>query len=112
MTIDRKAAIAAYKERKTAVGIYVVRCAASGQAWVGQALDLEKVRNRIWFTLRQGSHRCAALQAAWNAHGAAGLTFAECERLEEDETETAYLRDALLKERMAHWRSELNAEVI
>ncbi len=112
MPIDRKAAIAAYKERKTAVGVYVVRCPASGQAWVGQALDLEKVQNRIWFTLRQGGHRCASLQAAWNAHGAAGLSFAECERLEEDETETAYLRDALLKERMAHWRSELNAEVI
>jgi hypothetical protein len=52
MSIDRKAAIAAYKERKTAVGIYVVRCEATGEAWVGQALDLEKVPNRIWFTLQ------------------------------------------------------------
>ena len=112
MSIDRKAAIAAYKERKSAVGIYVVRCAASGQAWVGQAFDLEKVPNRIWFTLRQGGHRCAGLQAAWNAHGAAGLSFAECERLDEEDTETAYLRDALLKERMAHWLAELKAEAI
>jgi hypothetical protein len=112
MSIDRKAAIAAYKERKSAVGLYVVRCAASGQAWVGQALDLEKVKNRIWFTLRQGGHPCRSLQAAWNAHGAVGLSFAECERLDEEDTETAYLRDALLKERMAHWLSELRAESI
>ncbi|MDD1519388.1 MULTISPECIES: GIY-YIG nuclease family protein [Bradyrhizobium] len=110
MSIDRKAAIAAYKERKTAVGIYVVRCVATGEAWVGQAFDLEKVANRIWFTLRQGGHPCRALQAAWNAHGAAGLTFAECERL--DEEETSYIRDALLKDRMLHWRSDLNAEAI
>lgn len=112
MSIDRKAAITAYKERKTAVGIYVVRCTATGEAWVGQALDLEKIQNRIWFTLRQGGHRCASLQAAWNAHGAAGLTFAACERLKEDDTETAYVRDALLKERWLHWRSELKAEAI
>ena len=110
MSIDRKAAIAAYKERKTAVGIYVVRCEATGQAWVGQALELEKVPNRIWFTLRQGGHRCRGLQAAWNAHGAAGLTFAECERLDEDETR--YIRDALLKERLLHWQSELKAKAI
>jgi len=110
MSIDRKAAIAAYKERKTAIGIYVVRCEATGEAWVGQALDLEKVPNRIWFTLRQGGHPCRSLQAAWNAHGAAGLTFAACERL--DEEETGYIRDALLKERMLHWLSELKAEAI
>jgi hypothetical protein len=110
MNIDRKAVIAAYKERKTAAGIYVVRCEATGEAWVGQALDLEKVPNRIWFTLRQGGHPCRDLQTAWNAHGAAGLTFAECERLDEDEM--GYIRDALLKERLLRWQSELKADAI
>ncbi|MEY9182777.1 hypothetical protein ABIG06_004361 [Bradyrhizobium sp. USDA 326] len=109
MTIDRKAAIAAYKERKTIAGIYVVRCAASGQAWVGQAPNLETIQNRIWFSLRQGSHTSRSLQAAWNAHGEAGLTFGECERLDE---ETAYIRNPLLKERLLHWRAELKAEAI
>lgn len=112
MTTDRKAAIAAYKERKVFAGIYTVRCAATGEAWVGQALNLEKVQNRIWFTLRQGGHPCRSLQAAWTAHGEAGLAFAECERLEEDETETAYIRDALLKERMQRWLAELKAEAL
>lgn len=110
MSIDRKAAIAAYKERKTIAGIFVVRCAASGEAWVGQAPNLETIQNRIWFSLRQGSHTCRSLQAAWNAHGEAGLTFAECERL--DDEDSAYVRNALLKERLLHWRTELKAEMI
>jgi len=110
VSIDRKAAIAAYKERKTIAGIFVVRCAASGEAWVGQAPNLETIQNRIWFTLRQGGHPCRSLQAAWNAHGEAGLTFTECERLEDEDTD--YVRNALLKERAAHWLAELKAEAI
>ena len=110
MTSDRKAAISAYKERKTIAGIYVVRCLATSEIWVGQSPNLEKIQNRIWFTLRQGSHTCRGLQAAWAAHGADSLTFAECERLEEEET--PYIREALLKERTTHWRSLLGAEAI
>ena len=110
MTIDRKAAIAAYKERKTIAGIFVIRCAATGEAWVGQAPNLETIQNRIKFTLRQGGHPCRSLQAAWSAHGEAGLTFGECERLEDEES--AYVRNALLKERALHWQAELKAEAI
>ncbi|MBR0781671.1 GIY-YIG nuclease family protein [Bradyrhizobium iriomotense] len=110
MSIDRKAAIAAYKERKTIAGIYVIRCLASGEAWVGQAPNLATIQNRIWFSLRQGNHTCSSLQAAWNAHGEAGVMFGECERLEDEES--SYVRNALLKERMLHWRLELKAEAI
>lgn len=110
MTVDRKAASAAYKERKTVAGIFVIRCAATGEAWVGQAPNLETIQNRIWFSLRQGSHTCRTLHAAWNAHGEAGLTLGECERLEDEES--AYVRNALLKERVAYWRAELRAEAI
>ena len=110
MTSDRKAAIAAYKEQKTFAGVFVIRCKASAQAWVGQTPNLEKIQNRIWFTLRQGSHTCRTLQTAWTAHGPDSLTFEECERLEEEET--PYIRDALLKERALHWRAQLNAETV
>jgi hypothetical protein len=110
VTSDRKAAIAAYKDRKTFAGVFVIRCKASSETWVGQTPNLEKIQNRIWFTLRQGSHTCRTLQAAWTAHGPDSLTFEECERLEEEET--PYIRDALLKERALHWRSQLNAESI
>ena len=110
MTSDRKAAIAAYKERKTVAGIFVIRSQATAEQWVGGTPNLEKIQNRIWFTLRQGSHTCRSLQAAWTAHGPDSLTFEECERLEEEES--AYVRNALLKERALHWRAELNAEVV
>lgn len=110
MSIDRKAAISAYKERKTIAGIFVIRCSASGEVWVGQAPNLATIQNRIWFSLRQGGHTCRSLQAAWTAHGEAGLTFGECERL--DDEETAYVRNALLKERLLHWQAELKAKAI
>jgi hypothetical protein len=110
VTSERKAAIAAYKERKTVAGIFVIRSQASAAQWVGQSPNLEKIQNRIWFTLRQGSHTCRSLQAAWTAHGPENLSFEACERL--DEEETPYIRDALLKERLKHWRAQLGAEAI
>ncbi|MEH2591756.1 GIY-YIG nuclease family protein [Bradyrhizobium sp. AZCC 1721] len=110
MTSARKAAIAAYKERKTIAGVFVIRCKATSETWVGQTPNLEKIQNRIWFSLRQGSHPCCSLQAAWAAHGSDSLTFEECERLEDEET--SYIRDALLKERALHWRVELKAEAV
>ena len=40
MTSDRKAAIAAYKERKTFAGVFVIRCKASPQAaWATHGPD-------------------------------------------------------------------------
>ena len=110
MTSERKAAIAAYRERKTVAGIFVIRSQASAAQWVGQSPNLEKIQNRIRFTLRQGSHTCRSLQAAWAAHGADGFMFEECERLEEEAS--AYIRDALLKEHAVHWREKLGAETI
>ncbi len=53
---QRKAALTAYRERKAVAGIYAVICHASGQRWVGRALDLGTVQNRLWFTLRQGGY--------------------------------------------------------
>ena len=67
---DRKAAIAAYKKRKSAAGIYAVRCAPTGESWIGQTLNLETIQNRIWFSLRAGGHSNRELQHAWTAHGA------------------------------------------
>ena len=107
---QRRAAVAAYKERKVVAGLYVVRCAPTGQVWVGRTPALGTVENRLWFTLRHGGHAGKSLQAAWNTHGAGGLAVAELERLD-DET-LAYVRDATLKERLAHWTAELGAEPI
>lgn len=109
-TEDRKQAIAEYKKRESVAGVFAIRCRTSGEIWVGQALDLDKIQNRIWFTLRMGSHRNAELQRAWAAHGADNLSLDTLERIEDEEL--AYVRDALLKERVAHWRAQLNASAV
>lgn len=106
----RKAAIAAYKERKSAAGIYAVRCTATGEVWVGQSPSLDTVQNRVWFTLRFSGNLNRALQKAWDDHSAEHFVFEVVERLEDDDL--AYSRDALLKERLAHWRGKLGAAVI
>jgi hypothetical protein len=107
---DKKAAIAAYKERKSVAGIYVIRCGASGQAWVGRSPNLDTIQNRIWFSLRMGSNSNRDLQTAWSAHGGDDFTFEALERLEDEEL--PYVRDTLLKERAIHWRSLLNGLAI
>lgn len=106
---DRKAAIAAYKQRKTARGVFAIRCAPSGQVWVGESRHLDTQQNGIWFSLRQGSNRNASLQAAWTEHGEAAFSFEALERLPEETS--AYLLRSVLKERCALWRARIGAQV-
>jgi len=98
---ERKAAVAAYKERKTKPGIFAVTCNATGERWIGSAPDLSTIQNRLWFTLRQNGHRRGGLQAAWNAHGPEAFSLEAIETL--DEETLAYVRDRVLAERQAHW---------
>ncbi len=110
MAIDRKAAVAAYKERKPAPGIYAVRCAASGEVWLGQAADMATIRNRQFSSLRFGGHTNRAVQAAWTLHGEASFSLEPLELLPEEEDRlllASQLRDAL-----ARWRAELGAPAI
>lgn len=99
---------AAYKERKSQPGIFRVDCAASGETWVGISRNLDSAQNSVFFQLRMGSHRNKAMQAAWAAHGEAGLTSAVAEVLEVKDV-SPYILDRLLKERLAHWRKDLGA---
>ena len=107
---QRKAAVSAYWERKSVAGIYAVVCRPSDERWIGRALDLDTVQNRLWFTLRHGSCAHRSLQTAWNAHGPEAFTPDIVERLD-DET-LGYVRDRALKDRLAHWCSALVAEAI
>ena len=106
----RRAAVAAYKERKSTAGIYLLRCEPSGQCWIGRAPDLASIENRLRFTLRHHSHTHRGLQAAWDAHGSEAFRLDELERLEEESL--AYIRDRLLNERLGHWQAKLGAETI
>ena len=107
---DRKAAIAAYKERKAESGVFAVRCSVTGEAWVGKASDLATIRNRVWFGLGNGNHPVRSLQAAWNAHGADAFSFEALEAIDPDEP--SYVRDTKLKDALARWQETLGATVI
>jgi hypothetical protein len=107
---QRKAASAAYKERKSVAGVYALRCVPTGEVWVGGSLTLETVRQRIEFSLRSGGDPHRDLQAAWTAHGPAAFAFDELERLEEEDL--PYVREALLKDRLADWRARLGATAL
>jgi len=109
--IDKKAAVAAYKERKTPWGVYCVRCSASGQVWVGRGLDLDKIENRLRFTLRHGGARPASLQEAWTRHGEDSFVIETLERMEEEE-DAGFARNNWFKTRVNFWKEELSAEII
>lgn len=107
---SRKQAIADWKRRDHPVGVYAVRCNATGAVWVGASRTLDKVENKLWFTLRMGGGRPAALQRAWSAHGAESIRFEELERL--DESVEPVARERVLKEKRDSWRARLGAEAM
>jgi hypothetical protein len=104
----RKAAIQAYKERKTARGVFAVRCQPTGSVWVDSAMDLRAAENRTWASLRLGDvHAEPTLVAEFQEHGRDAFTFEILEQLDDDVTPMA-LRD-LLKEKKLHWLERLTA---
>ena len=107
---DRKAAVAAYKERKADPGVYVVRYVASGQQWVGSAPDLGTIWTRVSFGLRQGAARPPSMQRACTEHGAEKFAFEVVERFDPDDP--PYDGARTLRDRLKHWREVLPAEPV
>lgn len=107
---QRKAMVAAYKERKVEAGIYALRCAGTDGAWVGRTADLSKIENRLRFSLAHDPALRASLKAAVAAHGTEAIRFEVLERLGEDDI--PYSRDRFLRERQTHWQERLGAEAI
>ncbi|MDB5445609.1 MAG: nuclease family protein [Phenylobacterium sp.] len=106
---ERKAATAAYKESKRVAGLYAVRCAASGEVWVGRSADLAAQQNSLDFQLRHGPNN-AAMRAAWMRHGAESFRFEPLETVPENLTPAG--RSDFLKGRALHWREALGAVAI
>ena len=107
---DRRAAKAACKEAKTSAGIYVVRCSASSQAWVGQAPNVDRIQNQLWFGFKTGRDPRREPQAAWTAHGEDSFSFEILERA--DAEAEGYVLKSQLKARLEHWRTALIAAAI
>jgi hypothetical protein len=108
---SRKAAVAAFKERKSEPGIYALTCRPTGQRWVGRASDLATIWNRLSVALKMASTPHRSLQAAAREHGEAAFDFEVMERIDEPDASTA-LVGAILKRRLEHWREALGATAI
>lgn len=107
---EKKAAVAAYKERKTAAGVYAVTCLPTGERWVGASRNIDAARTGLWFQLRMGGSPFRELQAAWTAHGAEAMGFEILERLKEDE-DPRFL-SSILRERARRWAETPAAKVM
>src|SRR5437016_13977117 len=106
---QRKTAVAAYRERKTAAGIYAVVCLGSASG--GSAGRRTSIASRTGCGSPGGmatARTRPCLQAAWTAHGAETFAMEIIERL--DEETLSYVRDRVLKDRLAHWCSAFGAE--
>jgi hypothetical protein len=100
-----------YKEKKVAKGVFAVRCAPSGQTWLGLSRNLDAQQNSIWFSLRIGSHRNKAMQAAWKEHGEAAFELSIVELVDTGEL-TGYMSESRLKERLVHWLGAMDAQPV
>ena len=107
---SRKEAVREYKERKLDRGIFVVRCRATGAAWVGATPNLGAARNGLWFGLGTGAHIERELQAEWNAQGEAAFEFEILERLD-PEINPLSVKD-VMKEKRAEWATKLGARML
>lgn len=101
----------AYAERERVQGVFAVRCAVSGEAWVSSSRNLDTQKNSVWFALRMGGHPNKAVQAAWNTHGEEAFVYEIVEELSSDSLTPMGLRD-LMKARERHWREALGAGVL
>lgn len=106
--LSRREALRQYKEQAPEVGVFAVRCAATGEAWVGASKNLGQQQNGIWFSLRLGGYPNRALQAAWREHGEAGFVFEPLEVLKVKDLSPLAV-DLMLKDAEARWREKLGA---
>jgi hypothetical protein len=104
---ERKEAIRKFKERKPLLGVFAVRCTATGRVWVGVSRNLDATKNGSWFCLRNGSHHDKALQEEWNVHGEPMFQYEVLDKLNDD-TLPLGVAD-LLKEKKKHWIAQLGA---
>jgi hypothetical protein len=105
---SRKEAVRKFKERKSLLGAYAVRCTVTGHVWVGVSKNLDATKNGSWFTLRNGSHREKSLQDEWNAHGESAFQYEILVGLDEEVHPLEV--DDLLKEQKKIWIEQLGAQ--
>ncbi|MBK8164994.1 MAG: metalloregulator ArsR/SmtB family transcription factor [bacterium] len=97
----RKEWIELYKQARKAAGVYGVRNRESGRLLLGSSVNLHGPLNRHRSELRNGSHRCAELQADWNRLGEEAFTFEILDRV--PDALEGLERDAALRQLEQKW---------
>lgn len=69
------------RDQPPAMGVYALRCRATGYLVVQASLNLDGALNRARFELGLGSHRDRRLQAAWRRGGEVALSFEVLEQV-------------------------------
>jgi len=105
---SRKEIIREFKERKSLLGAYAVRCTTTGRVWVGASRNLDATKNGCWFCLRNGSHQEKSLQKEWNVQGESTFQYEILDELDKDVHPLAV--DDLLKETKCRWIARLDAQ--
>jgi hypothetical protein len=108
--VNRKEAIAEWKNCKVPRGTYVVKFSDDGPVFVDATPDLGAAKNLLLASLRVGSHWNKQLQAEWNAHGETAFRYEILEELEDD-LEPMVWRD-LLKDKKKEWVAKLGARPV
>lgn len=107
---QKKEASNQFRERKSPLGVYAVRCTVNASVWVGSSRNLNAARNSIWFSLRMGNHRDQPLQQEWNTHGEGSFEYVVLELLDDDVP--ALLIPELLKAAKQRWINQLEARAL
>jgi hypothetical protein len=105
---SRKEAIRKFKEQKSLLGAYAVRCTVTGRVWVGVSRNLDATKNGCWFFLRGGLHQEKSLQEEWNTQGESAFQYEVLDELNND-VNPLNVAD-LLREKKIEWVARLSAQ--
>ena len=109
---DRKAALAAYKQRKITGGVFQIVNIKTGRRLLMSDADLKGSENRFRFSQMTGSCTYGRLTADWLRFGAEAFRFETLEEMEkkEDQTDEAFREDLALLEEI--WRERNRGETL
>jgi hypothetical protein len=105
---SRKEATRKFKEQKSLLGAYAVRCTVTGRVWVGVSRNLDATKNGCWFFLRGGLHQEKSLQKEWSTQGESAFQYEVLDELNND-VNPLNVAD-LLKEKQNEWVARLDAQ--
>jgi len=110
--VDRKKELKEqYKQRKTDMGIMIIRSNFDRKCFLEATQDLQSRLNRARFSLDYGGFFNKELQKVWKEHGAEAFTIEVLEKLpydKEDEAKTDYSEDLQLMQMI--WEDKLTVE--